>query len=1324
MIMHHMGFSSYFLVLLVSIFFLFSLFSLMQGLKVGSLNINGGRDQRKRALVKEVFQQKKLDVILLQETHSDQDNEVDWGLWWEGSYILSHGTNFSGGVAILFAPGMDVNILSSNELVKGRALAVKTQIEGLELTFINVYAPNQGSDRLAFFGLLKVEIEKLNLDLTCMGGDWNCTLKFTMDRMNEEPHPLSSGALSRLVTRLDLVDVWRVKHPDVKQYTWVRVNDNRISAARLDRIYLSQSLSSRLTDSSICPVGFTDHHLTMANVSLSPGMRFKSYWHFNTKLLQDNAFCQSFGLFWTEWRGRKTDFETLSQWWDVGKAQIRLFCQQYTAFSTARVKAAVQQLENDIKDLERGLGTDDRSGDTVLGRKRQELGTFLQERVKGALVRSRFLSIRDMDAPTSFFFNLEKREAIRKTMTCLKLPGGRVTTDPGEMRRHAVEFYSGLFGAEDCDVHCTEELLEGLPQLSPRERDLLDIDLSLEELTTAVDQMASGRSPGLDGLPIDFFKTLWNIIGPDLHEVFLDCLKSGLLPVSCRRAVLSLLPKKGDLALLKNWRPVALLCTDYKVLSRALSNRLKEHLAMLVHMDQTYCVPGRTIMDNIFLMRDVLNVCDAYDLDLGVVSLDQEKAFDKLDHSYLFSVLKAFGFGDGFRSWIGLLYSGATCMVKVGGGLSRPISVQRGIRQGCPLSGQLYSLAIEPLVSRLRSRIKGLSLPGMQSSPPLTVTAYADDVNIFIKDQEDVQVLVDSLALYEKASSATVNWAKCEALRVGRWRGRAVPCLPGGLQWGRNGMKVLGVYLGTEGFQKQNWEGVLEKVCAKLSKWKWLLPQLSYRGRVLVANNLIASTLWHRLVVLPPPSGLTEEIQRLLVNFFWSGQHWIRAAALYLPVEEGGQGLVDIKSRVLAFRLAAAQRLLYQCGARWLDTAELLLRRVGRLGYGRQLFLTRLQEVDLNGLSPFYSSVLQAWQVLEATRDPEETPGRWLFEEPLFYNSFIEAPTLSSASLRSALREAGCVKLGQLLKATETSVELLGQMARIRSSRLLNRVVEEVVSSLPEPMQRFLENCTPSQHWDEEGEYRFPSLSVGPAVGEWEEGEESFLSFAVPQLGEFEEMGKKEAYQVCVKVGHLRSLEQMTVSRWSDVIGPGKSPKGCWRVLYKLPVEKRAADLQWRIVHGAIATNRHIAHLDPSQGVGCGFCGQAETIAHLFLQCSRLEGLFRLLRGLFFGFGESFSWELFVFGPRYAAKKKESHVLINFLSAMAKLAIWLTRKNKTRGVGSVDPVEVMRGLVAARLRVEHAYHKTVDNLEGFNSRWTVGGVLCTLGEQGELKLSF
>ncbi len=85
-------------------------------------------------------------------------------------------------------------------------------------------------------------------------------------------------------------------------------------------------------------------------------------------------------------------------------------------------------------------------------------------------------------------------------------------------------------------------------------------------------------------------------------------------------------------------------------------------------------------------------------ISVGFLSLDQEKAFDRGDHTFLLDTLKAFGFGDNCISFIKLLYAGASCMIKVAGGLSLPVKVHRGIRQGCPLSGQLYSLIIEPLL--------------------------------------------------------------------------------------------------------------------------------------------------------------------------------------------------------------------------------------------------------------------------------------------------------------------------------------------------------------------------------------------------------------------------------------------------------------------------------------------------------------------------------------------------------------------------------------------------------------------------------------------------
>lgn len=225
---------------------------------------------------------------------------------------------------------------------------------------------------------------------------------------------------------------------------------------------------------------------------------------------------------------------------------------------------------------------------------------------------------------------------------------------------------------------------------------------------------------------------------------------------------------------------------------------------------------------------------------LFFLSLDQEKAFDHVDHEYLFATMKAFGFKYVFIAWVKLLYSGAVCLIKVRGGLSVPVPVGRGIRQGCPLSGQLYSLAVEPLLCLLRKRLSGLQIEKCL----IKVSAYADDITAVIRHEQDVVSLETALQVYGSASSAKLNWDKTEALWCGSVRRENhLPLLPGGIKWSRTGLKFLGVWLGNDEAKARNWEGVVEKVRARLSKWSWMLPQLSYRGRVLVANNLIASVM-------------------------------------------------------------------------------------------------------------------------------------------------------------------------------------------------------------------------------------------------------------------------------------------------------------------------------------------------------------------------------------------------------------------------------------------------------------------------------------------------
>ncbi|KAL7881130.1 hypothetical protein SRHO_G00033840 [Serrasalmus rhombeus] len=147
------------------------------------------------------------------------------------------------------------------------------------------------------------------------------------------------------------------------------------------------------------------------------------------------------------------------------------------------------------------------------------------------------------------------------------------------------------------------------------------------------------------------------------------------------------------------------------------------------------------------------------------------------------------------------------------------------------------------------------------------------------------------------------------------------------------------------------------------------------------------------------------------------------------------------------------------------------------------------------------------------------------------------------------------------------------------SVRLLQRIIGGVISTLPTSLKEVLE------HHSGGDQETFPSLPIAAEIGDYQEEEEgALLSFRTPQLAEFGEVFKKELYNVCVKDLHRTSLDVLKKSWWLGLLVPGPPPQGSWRSLYKPPIEKRTEDLQWRNVHGAVAANRHVAHIDPTIG--------------------------------------------------------------------------------------------------------------------------------------------
>ncbi len=231
-----------------------------------------------------------------------------------------------------------------------------------------------------------------------------------------------------------------------------------------------------------------------------------------------------------------------------------------------------------------------------------------------------------------------------------------------------------------------------------------------------------------------------------------------------------------------------------------------------------------------------------------------------------------------------------------------------------------------------------------------------------INRQKDIQVLSRLLRTFNGLYSARVNWRKSETLLLGKWA-HGKPGIPEGLIWGKFGFKYLGVFLGDELTVQKNWEGVIEKVKGHLNKWKCLVPKMSYRGRILIINNLVASSLWHRFACVDPPVQLFTKIQAILVDFFWDKLHWVPQNVLFLPKEEGGHGLIHRQSRIATFRLQFVQKLLVgSVDHKWCAVAYEILHSLDSLGLDKTLFLMGPLKLNTSSLPVFYRKI-KVWSL-------------------------------------------------------------------------------------------------------------------------------------------------------------------------------------------------------------------------------------------------------------------------------------------------------------------------------------------------------------------------
>ena len=315
----------------------------------------------------------------------------------------------------------------------------------------------------------------------------------------------------------------------------------------------------------------------------------------------------------------------------------------------------------------------------------------------------------------------------QRLITAIKNLGGIVVRNFGQIACVWIGFYGQLFTSQAVHTSQQDYFLQTLTQkLSDSQLQLCECALTEDECKKARDGMASGKSPGLDGFPAEFYRTFWSLLGSDYVDVLNHSYSVNKLSPSQRTGVITLLHKRGDRLEMKNWRPITLLCVDYKIAAKAIANRLLAVLHLVIHTDQSCGVPGRNPNENSRLLKDIVYHANANNIGAAVLSLDQEKAFDRVEWSYLHRVLKQMNFGVSFSKWVSLFYSQIFSSILVNGEQTQAFKVTRGVRQGCPLSPLLYVIIAETVACAIRANplIGGYLLPNGQQAK---ICQYADD---------------------------------------------------------------------------------------------------------------------------------------------------------------------------------------------------------------------------------------------------------------------------------------------------------------------------------------------------------------------------------------------------------------------------------------------------------------------------------------------------------------------------------------------------------------------------------------------------------------------
>lgn len=860
------------------------------------------RGLKKLTKVKQVMSRLKFlqsKVVFLQETHLLSGDISKIRRRWQGQVLSAPYTTHARGVMILIHKSVPLQIQNIVKDPAGRYIMVQGTLLSEIINLINVYGPNEDDPK--FYDNLFLTVSNLTGQYI-IAGDFNCTLDPLRDRSTglDDTHTRSRKTIHHFIKELNLLDIWRHGKPNAVEYSCY--SSTYKTHSRIDYFLISALLVSKIDECHYSSIVLSDHAAVSLIYKDTKLVSDPPRWRFQPGWLMDPTFIDFLDKQINLYFECNTSQTSASIRWEAFKAFIR---GQIICFTSSKKKSAqleMKTLDEEIKKLETDLYYNrnvSKEAHTKLLLLRSQYNEVSANKAAADLMRLKQSYYDQGEKPGKLLAWRVKQQQTERSINCIEAPNCRIIVNPIEINEAFRVFYGKLYSSEcSSSLDMQTQFLNNLniPRISEEESRALDGKFTKLEIAEAIGCMQAGKTAGPDGIPIDIYKIFQSKLLSPLLEMFQESFENGLLPSSMRGALITLLPKPGKPnTKCENMRPISLLNSDTKILCKVLARRLEGLLPRVVGEDQNGFIQGRQGFHNV---RRVLNILHSQKgaTDTALLSLDAEKAFDRVEWPYLFEVLTRFGFGDTFCKWVRLLCTGLTAEVLTNSVISKPFNISRSCPQGSPLSPLLFILAIEPfaIAVRMHSDIYGIQGGHLEHK----IALFADDVILFLKNlNSSVPALLGLIETFGKISGYKVNHSKSSIMLLNESE-RKNSHVGASIFNPTDNFTYLGIKIVPEvnKLAQVNYDPILESTISSIERWTSLPISMIGRINILKMNILPKFLYLFQNIPLPPPSSLFTRIKKLFTNFIWQNKRpRLRLSLLYLPYDRGGLKFPNIQ---------------------------------------------------------------------------------------------------------------------------------------------------------------------------------------------------------------------------------------------------------------------------------------------------------------------------------------------------------------------------------------------------------------------------------------------